>query len=165
MTTSELKTLLREGMEDTTMAQRVRAWATQREGQAIAKNRIPEGFWVRREHGMTHLETPNYTSSRGARGYSFLVAYKETGALVPSPEKLERLNTCYFSGANKRNALRADLLNDPVEQRQIAMLFTSARNHFLAFQKAKKELKAALGKWSETHEMWKLFDECQKEED
>jgi len=86
----------------------VLAWCEKNQGKVLRSNGIPEGFVIRREYGMTHLEPSN----RQRSGAGFLLCHSDKGVLVPTPDELRARNACYYAARDERNAYRAAFLAD-----------------------------------------------------
>lgn len=65
---------------------------------------------LRRQYGMTHLETVDYGRSSGHTGYSLLVSHTESSTPL-NLRDIEERNPTYFSGRRERNHARMEAMN------------------------------------------------------
>lgn len=83
---------------------------TERHLQKLRELTGDDSLWLRKQYGMTHInwgeggDTP--------QGGSLLVGWQEKGIVIPSKEDLIERNSCYFAGAQIRNARRKKVLRD-----------------------------------------------------
>jgi len=108
MTKQELVELIKNRMEDEVEPARIMAWAEANQGKVLRSNNVPKGFKVKRQYNMTHLEPEDRQFLR----VGYLLAHRETGVTVPTPERLRKLSFSYYQGAEERNAYRRLLLAD-----------------------------------------------------
>jgi len=76
-------------------------------------DKMPGGkaVWrLRKEYGMTHLETLTYTRSGGSEGMSLLLDWKVTSFPV-DVKAIEERNAAYFSARRQRNHSRMEAMN------------------------------------------------------
>lgn len=90
---------------------------------------------LRREYGMTHLETWEYTRTQGNGGISLLLDWREDSFPIETA-KIEERNTAYFSARRARNHTRMEAMNTKPLLDQMA----AAMNHM---ERAMQELQEA----------------------
>jgi len=132
MNVQELEKMIRDNIEDEETPARVLAWARENDGKGLRRNNIPEGFFIRKQYGMTNLQQPCYMNTGGREGGSYLLAHSETGVTI-SVEYLLDHNPAYFAARQKRNAQRAEMLADPETLARVARLVTEAADTRAAF--------------------------------
>lgn len=146
MKTHELVDIIGGQIEDENTPAMMLSWTAAREGKPIRSNNIPAGFQLRREFGMTHVETPDYRATGGRKGVSYQLAYTDTGAVWPAPSTgeelpgktrgLRELNPCYYRGREERNGLRRALLSDSLELEKVSAAVTAVRRAVESYRKA-----------------------------
>lgn len=132
LTITALRALLREKQEEDValigalgeLSQWLEAHAGKLLGDKESNSPRKIGWVVRREYGMTHLETEAYYFGRfrspeppGPRA-TLLVAHKEHNVAVPAPQELSDLNV-QIDHARARIARRIALLADTAALRRI----------------------------------------------
>ena len=107
-------------------------WAADNAGKMLTKRNTPEGWIVRREYGMTHLETEAYYYGRfrtpepkGPRA-SLLVAHQEANVYLPAAGDWGDL-TMWRTRAAEAIERREALLADPAQLRAIVRALNAAR--------------------------------------
>ena len=109
-------------------------------GKSYSKRLIPaleaatgDGLYFSDEYGLQHLISQSYRRSSGNAGFRVLLGHG-TGCPVIDVDRIRELNVCYLAAAEKRNAIRAELLaGDWPEQVEAAA--TAAREALTTYQK------------------------------
>lgn len=118
MTSKEFRQMLLSTMEDEKEPQRILEWCKKNSGKRLTERNKLEGYYIRKQYGMTHIENKLYRDNRYGDGampsdaHSFLVAHAETNVLVPSPEDFQELNSHEYRGVQERNEKRRAMLNN-----------------------------------------------------
>jgi hypothetical protein len=170
MTTDELREILENEMEDTTVPDAILLFVEENQGKSINSRQltkllsprgwahppnasfegIPNAWEINKAHGMTHLETKAYrrdkTATEGADSFSFLVAHEIVNVTWPTPEEFMEKNASHYAGAQERNQARLAILNDPSGLEKAAAAITEAVDTREAFLKAKA---AVEGNWTD----------------
>ena len=113
MTTEEMRTWLQGQMEDEIVPAAVLAWVARYAGKPLRVTMLPElpVVLVKCEvAGMMHIESPEYRSSKGREGLSFLVYYSGRNRTIPTAAEFAERNACYYRGRQERNAERRAVL-------------------------------------------------------
>jgi len=101
---------------EATMIAELIAWAEKNAGKMLTKRNEPAGWHIRKEYGMTHLETDQYQSARYRQDdqtapgsyLSALVCHSETFAEVPTVEQLRQ--TLAVESREAHQAARAEAI-------------------------------------------------------
>jgi hypothetical protein len=109
-------------------------------GKSYSKRLIPaleaatgDELYFSDEYGLQHLISQSYRRSSGNAGFRVLLGHG-TGCPVIDVGRIRELNVCYLAAAEKRNAIRAELLaGDWPEQVEAAA--TAAREALATYQK------------------------------
>jgi hypothetical protein len=108
-------------------------------GKSYSKRLIPaleaaagDELYFSDEYGLQHLISQAYRRSDANAGFRVLLGHG-TGCPVINVDRIRELNTCYLAAAEKRNAIRAELLaGDWPEQVEAAA--TAAREALATYQ-------------------------------
>jgi len=133
-----VKRIVKSGLEqeelDHSAAVQIAEWADAHEGKLLTERNKPEGWMIRRQYGMTELETDAYARSRwtnseqpGPRA-TVLLAHQETNVRIPSSAYLAECSPAFFTAAVERNDARRALLEDPARLRAIARALNRTRD-------------------------------------
>jgi len=115
-----IKDILTSRMEDTTVADAIRAYFERHAGKRITERDVQKmmaqeagapDLRMRKAYGMTHLEWGGYSQTGGNQGHSLLIAYAEKN-VVMDPAFLLEHNTSHYSGRDERNAARQAALTN-----------------------------------------------------
>ena len=109
---NSLAELVRGQIEDEDGPAAVLAWAKEYQGKPLRANQVPEGFRVRRQYGMTHLENREQWANQEWHplALSILIEWREKHVTVPTPDELADRNTCYYEARQERNLARRAFL-------------------------------------------------------
>lgn len=143
---ANLAQIIASSMEPTTITDAVADYAKTRAGKPLTvrdceklKQITGQGWHIRKQYGMTHLDNDAYTQAHYSNissheSIDLLVAHTETGVLWP--EDLAAKNPAYYAGAKERNAQREALLHD-------AKAFAATVKAMESYGKALKALEIA----------------------
>lgn len=90
---------------------------------------------LRRQYGMTHLETRGYPGDY-KNEYSLLLFHSEQAEPLGTPEEIAERNACYYAGRVERNRKRAQAMQSDESCERLA-------NCLNAYTKALTDLEAA----------------------
>ena len=122
MTISEYIEFLEGAMERVEIRAQILQFVTNNQGKGLRSNMLPDPWYVSKTATMTHLcvnvdEDGKATDARAWADYShtemFVVDWKTTGVIVPSPAQFKERNTQAFEGLDLRNAKRQAILGCP----------------------------------------------------
>ena len=108
-------------------------------GKSYSKRLIPaleaatgDELYFSDEYGLQHLISQAYRRSSGNGGFRVLLGHGK-GCPVIDVDRIRELNVCYLAAAEKRNAIRSELLaGDWPEQVEAAA--TTAREALITYQ-------------------------------
>ena len=157
MNTAEFKAWIEAQIEDEATPARVADWCRRNAGKPVRSNNVPIGFSVVKAYGMTSLASPDYGTTGGRSGHSFLLSYKTTSATVPeytnggidypkdgdAPRGLRELNG--FVGREERNAQRRALLADTTLLIALLKAVNKTKSAVAAYRAAVSELQTLTG--------------------
>jgi len=135
MKAEQYKRLIEAEIEDEETPATVSQWALDNAGKQLRSNNVPDGFKIRRQYGMTHLEPDG-------GGYGYLIAHSESGVDVPDVETLRELSPAYYGGLEKRNAYRRALLADPERLQREAKAISQVQRTVKAYRESVKAMQA-----------------------
>lgn len=123
-------------------------------GKLVGKNlikylpEVPDGWRIRRDYGMTHLESWEYTRSQGSspkkHSLSLLLAHSESNVYI-DVDDIEKRNPAYFSARRERNHARMEAMNTKETLDGVAQAMSDAAYALEYFQRTIE----ALNKWTE----------------
>jgi len=127
-----IEKFLCEQMEDRSLSTAMLEFVEKKQGARII-NRLPDGWKIIRRYGITYL---------CSEGKEYVLSYE--GAFWPTPEVFQKLNPCYYEGADERNAYRQSLLLDHQRMSQIELVTIQFEKAKEAYEKAKSEINALI---------------------
>ena len=139
MTKDEVRDLIESKMEDEDMPNLIASWATLHAGKPLTTRNVFGGYKIRRQYGMTHIDSPDY---RDGKGFSFLIGHSERNVVIPDGATIAKKNPCYFAGAQDRNRLRLLILADEKRLTEIADAITTAQLALSSYVEAYERLES-----------------------
>ncbi|KKM77488.1 hypothetical protein LCGC14_1369610 [marine sediment metagenome] len=144
MTKGELTKLITEQMESTEKRDLVEAWAKANAGKQIRKNNLPEGARLTREYWIS-LHFGEYDSKWGDYREKFTLSHRSTRGVVPFVNNLHEMNPCFYTGVDKRNAYRRQLLSNSGEMAGLVNAVNDVKAAVKNYRTALSQLEALAG--------------------
>lgn len=135
------------------------------DGKPVTKrllDKLPGGraeWRLRRDYGMTHIETIDYWRSRGNKGFSFLLGYSED-AFPLNLLFMEERNPAYFDGRRARNHSRMEVVNNKKLLDEMATAMNCVVEAKAALKDATEKFNKLAGYGEPFHADWLLLEKA-----
>ena len=135
----DLIAFLNSRLEDERPPALIRAMCEKHQGKVLTKRHVPDGFHIRRQYEMTHIENDGCWQ-KDTPLHSFIVGWRETNVIIPDPETMRENNTHAFKGREERNAARREMLADDDHRRTLLIAINKVRSAVQSYRDAIERL-------------------------